>query len=150
MRKPHSRKRYRAIWKIHRWVWDATGGRLGRRAVGMSVLELVTTGHKSGERRRVLLNYLTTPDGPAVVGSNVGDDSDPAWAKNLRAHLEADVREAGRWHRVRARQVDGEDYERLFGEFVKVQPDYGEYRSRADRHIPVFVLEAEPGARESA
>lgn len=59
-------------WKLHRLAWDLSGGRLGRRVLGMPVLEMETTGHKTGRPRSILISYVETPDGPVVAGTNAG------------------------------------------------------------------------------
>ena len=76
-------------WKLHKLVWRVSGGRLGTKVVGLPVLELVTTGRKSGEPRSVLLNYLDAAAGYAVIASNAGDDRPPLWWLNLQANPEA-------------------------------------------------------------
>ena len=105
-------------WKAHRVVWNLTGGRLGRRAVGMPILELVTTGHKSGNPRSILISYVQTPSGPAIAGTNAGVDYDPAWIRNLRADPAARVREKGEWREVHARFLDGDEWEEAWERFT--------------------------------
>jgi hypothetical protein len=64
----------------HRAMLEVSFGRVGWTAERMPVLELTTTGRKTGERRTVL---LTSPlrDGAAlvIVASRGGDDRSPAW-----------------------------------------------------------------------
>jgi deazaflavin-dependent oxidoreductase (nitroreductase family) len=70
---------------VHRAMLKISGGRLGWNASRMPVLELTTTGRKSGEPRSVM---LTSPvqEGSTVVivASRGGDDHHPAWFLNLR------------------------------------------------------------------
>lgn len=72
-----SRRYMRFQWSIHRIVWSASGGRLGRKVLGMPVLELETTGHKSGLPRRILISYVDTPHGPALAGTTPGPTTTP-------------------------------------------------------------------------
>jgi deazaflavin-dependent oxidoreductase (nitroreductase family) len=132
----------RMQWRLHRLVWRLSGGRLGRRVLGMPVLELVTVGHRSGQQRRVLLSYVPTESGPALAGSNAGAQQDPAWARNLRARPEARVREAGEWRDVRARFLDGEEYQQVWELFAAASDAYPSYRQITGRPIPLVVLEA--------
>lgn len=129
------------MWKIHKWLWRISNGRLLNRAVGMPVLELVTTGRRSGEPRSVLLTYLDTPEGWAVIGSNAGDDRAPAWWRNLEAKPDATVRIAGIDHAVRARAADGAERTDLWDRAVAAHPGYADYARYTDRTIPVVVLE---------
>jgi deazaflavin-dependent oxidoreductase (nitroreductase family) len=131
-------------WGLHRLVWRLTGGRLGRRVVGMPVIELVTTGYRSGQPRRILITYVVTRDGPVLAGTNAGADRDPAWIQNLRADPAARMRQAGTWKHVRARFLEGEDYDRVWRQFVEASDSYAGYRRMLDRHIPLVVLEESP------
>lgn len=131
----------RLVWRLHRLAWDGSGGRIGRRVAGLPVLELVTTGHKSGAPRSILINYVAAPTGPAIAGSNAGAPYDPAWAKNLRANPDARMRKEGRWSEVRARFLEGEEWEQVWARFTE-HGGYVDYAEAAGRRIPLVVLQA--------
>src|ERR1017187_2846008 len=82
--------------RVHRIVLGATGGRLGWSASGMPVIELTTTGRRSGQPRTTM---LTSPyqEGSTivVVASRGGDDHHPAWYLNLRDDPEVTVSVGG-------------------------------------------------------
>jgi deazaflavin-dependent oxidoreductase (nitroreductase family) len=130
----------RWLWKGHRFWWRISGGHLGRRAAGLPVLELTTTGRRSGEPRSVLLNFVNHPDGWVVVASNAGASSPPAWWRNLEAHQEAIVMLAGERTAVRASVLDGHERDRAWPAFVAANPDYERYAAEAGREIPVVLL----------
>jgi deazaflavin-dependent oxidoreductase (nitroreductase family) len=109
--------------------------------MGLPVLELITIGRQSGERRAVLLNYVEHPDGYVVVASNAGDERDPAWWRNLVAHADATVRVGGSDTGVRARELEGEDREAMWRRFVAANPRYDGYGKASGRHIPVILLQ---------
>ncbi len=48
---------------------------------------------------------------------------------------------AGRKRRVRAREAEGSERERLWTMVVDVYPPYAAYQARTERQIPVVVLE---------
>lgn len=133
----------RVMWKIHRFLLRASGGRLGSRLGNLKVLLLETTGLKSGQPRSVGLSHVELDGRYFVVASYAGEDRDPAWAKNLRARPEAMVTVSGRWFSVVARQLEGEEREAMFARFVEADPAYGEYVERTSREIPVFELRPE-------
>lgn len=130
----------RLQWGAHRLVWRVSGGRLGRKAIGMPVLELVTTGWKSGEPRSILITYVDTSSGPAIAGTNAGAPHDPAWVRNLRADPRARVRHAGRWREVEARFAEGAEWQEIWDLF-RVLPGYPDYERIVARPIPLVVLE---------
>jgi deazaflavin-dependent oxidoreductase (nitroreductase family) len=130
----------RVMWKLHRFVLRVSGGRVGSRMGSMKVLLLETTGHKTGHSRTVGLSHLGLDGRYFVMASYAGEDRDPAWAKNLRAHPSATVTIGGRSTPVVARALEGAEREAMFGRFVEADAAYREYRARTTREIPVFEL----------
>ncbi len=128
------------MWKVHRFLLRATGGRLGSRLGDLKVLLLETTGNKSGQPRSVGLSHIEQDGRHFVVASYAGEDRDPAWAKNLRGQPKAAVTVMGRSFPVVARQLEGLEREAMLGRFVEADPAYGEYTERTTREIPVFEL----------
>jgi deazaflavin-dependent oxidoreductase (nitroreductase family) len=112
-------------------------------------VKLTTTGRKSGEARRVTLYAFPDGDRLVVVGSLGGAPNDPAWAGNLRANPEAIVRVDGEPRPVRAREVDGDERDRLWNLVVKGFPLYATYQRKTTRQIPLFVLEPSPKSGSS-
>lgn len=145
----------RAQWRAHRWLWDVSGGRVGGRLGRLRFLELVTTGHASGQPRHVLLSWFPHPDGWVVVASNAGSDRPPAWYRNLRAHPRVRVREAGRWHDAVAEDLAGDEREAAWRLAASRFPDYDRYARATEREIPVVLLrrrdpvDATPGSVDS-
>ena len=131
----------RVFWRIHRAFMRLTGGRFGK--VGpMDALLLTTTGRKSGERRDVVLNYMRQGDSYVVVASYAGEDRDPAWWRNLKASPDAELRVGGKRLRVRAREADGAERERVWNRVIAADRAYAEYQERTKRRLPVVILEA--------
>jgi len=135
--------RLRAMWKIHRFLLRATGGRLGSRLGNLKVLLLETTGSKSGQPRSVGLSHLERDGRYFVVASYAGEDRDPAWAKNLRAQPKATVTVGGRSFPAVARRLEGEEREAMFALSLAADAAYDEYVERTAREIPVFELRPE-------
>jgi deazaflavin-dependent oxidoreductase (nitroreductase family) len=130
----------RVFWRVHRAFMRLTGGRFGK--VGpLDALLLTTTGRKSGERRDVALNYVRDGDSYVVVASYVGLDRDPAWWRNLKAAPDGEVAVAGERVRVRAREAEGVERERLWARVIEKDPAYAEYQQRTKRRLPVVVLQ---------
>ncbi|HEX6579838.1 MAG TPA: nitroreductase/quinone reductase family protein [Actinomycetota bacterium] len=133
----------RVMWKLHRFALRVSGGRVGSRMGSMMVLLLETTGHRSGRPRTVGLSHLEMDGRYFVMASYAGEDRDPAWAKNLRAHPRATVTLRGRSTPVVARALEGAEHDALFDRFVEADASYREYRERTTREIPVFELRPE-------
>lgn len=136
-----NRTKMRLQWRMHKLIWKLSGGRLGRRVIGMPVLELITTGHKSGQERQILITYVDMDGAPAIIGTNGGRDVDPAWVKNLRANPEARARWDGTWRNVSSAELSGNDYETAWSAATDASPAYAEYKQVLTRPIPIVRLD---------
>lgn len=134
----------RLVTRLHPVAYRVTGGRgpwIGE-ALGMRQVILGTTGRTSGRRIDVPLFAAADGDRLVVIGSNGGKANDPAWVANLRAHPEVTVRAGKRELAMTAREVDGEERERLWAIAAAGFPGYEGYAKRAaHRRIAVFALE---------
>jgi deazaflavin-dependent oxidoreductase (nitroreductase family) len=127
---------------VHRAALAASGGRLGRRVMGMPAVQLHTTGRKSGQRRSVM---LTTPireaDRIVVIASKGGDDHHPDWYLNLVANPDVEVTEEGVTRPMRARTANPEERSELWPQVVAAYKGYAGYQRSTDREIPVVICE---------
>lgn len=130
-----------AFWKVHRWIYDRSGGRIGSSTLGRQIVRLTIIGRKSGQPRSVLLYAFPAGDSYAVVASNLGDDAYPLWYLNLKANPAVTVDIEGRRFEAVAREAEGEERERLWAGVAAADPTYTEYQKRTERVIPVMVLE---------
>ncbi len=132
---------------VHRSIMTLSGGRLGWTTAKMPVLELTTTGRKSGQQRSTM---LTTPwqdgDAMALIASAGGNDSHPAWFLNLRDNPSVTVRTQEGTRSMTARTAHGDERAAIWGAVTSQYTNYADYQSKTDREIPVVVLEpADPG-----
>jgi deazaflavin-dependent oxidoreductase (nitroreductase family) len=82
---------------IHRGLLAVTFGKVGWKAGGMPVLELTTTGRKSGQERSCMLTSpLQVGDTYVIVASRGGDDHHPAWYLNLEANPDVQIAVGGK------------------------------------------------------
>lgn len=135
-----NRSAMRMQWKLHRVLWNLSGGRFGRQVVGMPVVELVTIGRTSGLERQVLLTYVDHDGAPAVIGTNAGRDVDPAWVKNLGANPDARARWDGEWHDVTAVDLTGSEHDAVWEAAVAANAGYAAYAETLTRPIPIVHL----------
>ncbi|MFC4950358.1 nitroreductase/quinone reductase family protein [Pseudonocardia sp. GCM10023141] len=109
---------------------------------GMPVVQLTTTGARTGQRRTVSIVGIGTPDGVEVAGGNGGALRHPAWCLNLRADPHALLRIGRRESPVVARELTGAERDRAWARSLAVHPDGAAYVTRAGgRLIPIFRLE---------
>lgn len=109
---------------------------------GLPVIELTTTGAKSGKKRTLpLAGY---PDGEKIilVASNFGQAYLPAWYHNLKANPECRVTKRGKSKVYIARETSGQEYEHYYDLAISYYIGYEVYKQRArHREVPVMVLE---------
>ena len=133
----------KAMNTVHRGVLKISGGRLGWKAQHMPVLELTTTGRRSGRQHSVM---LTSPvrEGTSlvVVASRGGDDRSPAWFFNLSENPDVMVAlQGGPKKPMRARPATPQERERLWLKVVADHRNYAAYQRKTSRVIPLVLLE---------
>jgi deazaflavin-dependent oxidoreductase (nitroreductase family) len=136
---------------IHRAVFNISKGRIFGKAFGMPVVELVTTGRRSGKERSTMLAVpITDGDRLVLVASFGGDDRHPAWYLNLRANPEVRATIAGSTRTMIARIATEEERDELWPRITSVFEGYARYQTRTERPIPVVILEPKQAGPTSA
>jgi deazaflavin-dependent oxidoreductase (nitroreductase family) len=133
--------RFRILGGVHRRLYRLTGGKVGGQLGRLPVLLLTTIGRKSGRPRTQPLVYTQVGNGFAVIASKGGAPQHPLWYLNLRANPLAEVTVGRERRSVRARDVEGDERERLWRALADLYPGYDKYAQKTSRQIPVVVLE---------
>ncbi len=105
------------------------------------VVLLTVRGAKSGKLRYQLVIRVEKDGVYVVVASLGGSDRNPAWFHNIKAHPEVQLQDGTETKTYRAREVVGEEKTPWWDLAVATFPNYGEYQTKTERQIPVFVLE---------
>lgn len=134
--------------KVLRHLDDAatrlSRGRLSAPEVlaGLPVLDLTTTGRKSGSPRASHLISIPVGDDLAVIGSNFGQPSTPAWVLNLEAEPTATVVYKQRTVAVVARPASEDEARDVMERSRAIYGGYEKYVQRiSGRRVRIFVLE---------
>lgn len=126
----------------HRLVLTVSGNRLLAKPFGMPLVELHTTGRKSGLPRSC---YLTAPlhdsNRVVLVASKGGDDRDPDWYRNLEAFPDAELVLGGTRRKIHARTANAQERAELWPRIVAAYKGYANYQTRTNREIPVVICE---------
>jgi deazaflavin-dependent oxidoreductase (nitroreductase family) len=127
-------------------LYEATDGKEGGTLEDRPVVILTTSGAKTGSVRKNPVMRIKEGDVYVAVASNAGATTHPAWYRNLVAHPELSLQDGATVHRVRAREVHGEEEARWWQIAERDWPHFPEYRAKAgDRDIPVMLLEPAAG-----
>ena len=137
--------RFWSTW--HEAVFRVTGGSILNRLLGMTVVQLTTTGRRTGEPRTTMLTApIADEEMIVLVASNGGDERDPQWYRNILACPDVSVMTDGTTRAMRARVADTAERSALWHRIRDVGPTYHLYQSRTTRELPLVVLEPGPAA----
>jgi F420H(2)-dependent quinone reductase len=126
---------------LHAAAYRLSRGRIGGRFMDAPVVLVESIGRRSGKRRTHPLMCGEDGDNLVIVASKGGIDAHPAWYLNLMANPETTAHWRGERRRVRAREAEGAERERLWEKMVGVYRPYASYQRRTERRIPIVVLE---------
>ena len=111
------------------------------RLVGLPIIQLTTTGAKTGQLRTMPLVSLFDDEKLALIASNFGQKHNPGWYYNLKAHPECRVGWGNQERAYTARETEGEEREKYWQMAVSYYTGYEKYKERVGRKIPVMILE---------
>jgi deazaflavin-dependent oxidoreductase (nitroreductase family) len=133
---------FKVSTSIHRAVFNASKGRILGKAFGMPLVELITTGRRSGKERSTMLAVpIIDADRLVLVASYGGDDRHPAWYLNLQANPEVRATIADTTRTMIARTATEEERVELWPQITSRYQGYARYQERTERPIPVVILE---------
>lgn len=136
--------------RANTWVYKATGGklgakwRMGSRRFGSALPPvgiLTTIGRVTGQRRESPLLFLRDGGRVLLVASNGGRANHPQWYLNLRAKPDVTFRIRDEVLDLRARDATEAERGEYWPKLDAMYPDFADYRSWADREIPVVICE---------
>jgi deazaflavin-dependent oxidoreductase (nitroreductase family) len=108
----------------------------------MLVVDLKTTGRKSGQQRSSMLTSpLQDGDKIVLVASRGGDPHHPAWFHNLKANPDVEIMMSGKNRPMRARVATPDEKSEMWPKVVAKYKGYGQYQTKTTRDIPLVILE---------
>ncbi|MET7898787.1 nitroreductase family deazaflavin-dependent oxidoreductase [Streptomyces mirabilis] len=121
--------------------YEATNGEEGGTFLDLPVIILTTKGVKSGKIRKMPLMRVEYDGSYAVAASNGGAHEHPSWYRNVVAHPLVEVQDRAVKQDMIARELHGEEKAEWWKRADAAYPDFVDYRAKANREIPLFVLE---------
>ncbi len=111
---------------------------------GLPVVFVTSTGAKSGLPRTTPVLPVPDEQHPerfALVATNWGQRHYPSWYFNLKKNPRATCSLRGREGAYLAREIEGEEYERLWQSALKIYAGFPLYQERVGkRHIPIMLM----------
>ena len=124
--------------------YETTGGREGGTLEGRPVVILTMTGATTGKIRKIPVMRIERDGTYLAVASAAGAPSHPAWYHNLIANPEVRLQDGTTVHRLRAREVFGQEKAEAWELAESRWPHFPAYRAKAGREIPILLLEPDP------
>ncbi|MEU5959137.1 nitroreductase family deazaflavin-dependent oxidoreductase [Streptomyces sp. NPDC047525] len=124
-------------------LYESSGGTQGATLwdTGLPVVIVTMRGAKSGKIRKIPLMRVEHAGRYAAVASNGGFPRHPLWYFNLKSDPHVELQDGSVRRDMTAREVSGDVKAEWWERAVAAYPPYDEYQEKADRVIPVFVLE---------
>ena len=120
-------------------------GRNGQRFNGHDALLITTRGRRTGTLRRTALFYGRDGERYLLVASNGGSRTHPAWYLNLSADPRVEVQVGAERFSANARTANADERPAMWAAMAAIFPLYDQYQAKAEREIPVVVLERADG-----
>jgi deazaflavin-dependent oxidoreductase (nitroreductase family) len=108
---------------------------------GLPVLDIVTTGRRSGTPRRTHLIAVPYADTLALLGTNFGQTSTPAWVLNLEADPHLSVTHRGVTVQSVARPASTDEHAAVLAASARVYGGYLKYQGRITRRLRIFIID---------
>ena len=123
-------------------TYERTGGAEANTLLdtGIPIVVVATRGNKTGKIRKMALMRVEHGGEYALVASLGGAPKHPVWYYNLKADPAAlTIQDGPDPFDAVAREVTGDERTEWWDRAVDVYPDYGDYQTKTERVIPVFV-----------
>ena len=130
-------------------LYEATNGVEGGTQHGKPVIVLTSQGAKSGKIRKIPLMRIEHNGVYAVVASHAGAPKNPLWYYNLVANPLVELQDGAVKQDMRAREVFGEEKTEWWKRADAAYSEFPNYRARAGREIPLFVIEPVAAAQST-
>lgn len=121
----------------------ANEGKVGGPFEGAPMIIIHTKGRKSGKTYENPLVYQDVDGNFAIFASKGGAPEHPDWYHNIVANPEMEAEVGTEKHKVRARELKGEEREKIWTTQKERMPGFAEYdeKTKGIRDIPVILLE---------
>ena len=123
--------------------FEASDGREANtlRDTGYPIVVITSVGAKSGKLRKNPVMRVERDGKYVAIASKGGADEQPAWYYNFLAHPEVELQDGPVKKSYSVRLLSGEERAEWWAYAVQTWSTYGEYQTKTEREIPVFLLE---------
>jgi len=118
-------------------------GKVGGPFEGAPMIIIRTKGRTSGKEYENPLVYQPVGDNFVIIASKGGAPTHTDWYRNLMANPEIEVEVGTERYKVRARELEGDEREKIWTKQKELMHGCAEYEQKTQgiREIPVIMLE---------
>ncbi len=121
-------------------LYESSGGTEGTMLHGRPVIILTTRGASSGKLRKTALMRVEHEGRYLAVASQGGAPKNPSWYHNIVADPHVELQDGPVRQDMTAHEASGSERDEWWARAVEAFPNYGDYQTKTDRIIPIFVL----------
>lgn len=120
--------------------YEASNGTEANQLRGRPIVVMTSIGVKSGKLRKTPIMRVEHEGSYAVFASKGGDEKNPTWYWNVKAHPLVELQDGAVRRDYRVHEATGAERDAWWERGVATWPDYATYATKTDRLIPVLVL----------
>ena len=128
---------------LDRLAFRLTRGRVTPSAwiTGLPIVQMTTVGARTGQPRTVRLLGIPHCDGYLIIAANFGEEENPAWYYNVRAHPRVTITTSATSRDYDVYELEGDERAAGFDRALLLNPGWTRFRQRTvSRVIPVLRI----------
>lgn len=126
--------------KLHKFLYNLSGGKFMATLIGLPVIFLTTTGRVSNKPRTTPLIYLKDNGDFICVASFGGYKKHPDWYLNLQKNNRLKINIKGTSFNAISKTIYGEEKSEIWKRVIKFYPGFNKYQERTAREIQIVRI----------
>jgi deazaflavin-dependent oxidoreductase (nitroreductase family) len=135
----------KVVSKVHRFVLQVSGGRIGSQMGGQSILLLHHVGAKSNKPYSTPLGFVEKDGAYLLVAAAAGQPNHLGWYYNLKKNPSTTVEIKGKVIKIVAEVAATEVRDQLWAELSAKFSQFDTFQKQAGRVIPIVLLHPQQG-----
>ena len=126
--------------KLHKFLYNLSGGRFMYSLVGLPVIFLTTTGRISNKPRTTPLIYMKDKDYFICVASFGGYKKHPDWYLNIKKNNQLSINVKGKNFDAISNTIVGKEKTDMWQRIIQFYPGFQKYQERTSREIQIVRI----------
>jgi F420H(2)-dependent quinone reductase len=126
--------------KVHTFILQMSGGRIGNQMGGQKILLLHHVGAKSGKKYATPVGFVQERNVYVIVAAAAGQPHHPGWYYNLQKNPDTTIEIMGKPIKVKAEVTLKEQRDLIWAVLSARFPQFDQFQQKTAREIPVVLL----------